>query len=578
MVSSLTQAVERDPRGMALERDVIVIGGGVNGVGVLRDATLRGFSVSLFERNDLAFGASGNSSGMIHGGPRYLSYDPDVTYSSCLDSGHIQRVAPHLLFRIPFLMPVFERAGITAKATLAAYDGFFTLYDRYQPLKAGKSHARLSASDLQSLEPGLVPSQGGVSFDEWGIDGVRLCVANARDALERGAEVRVHTSVVEVLRREDGSAYGVRYRDRQTGEVGVRTARVVVNATGAWAPLTASLSGLLPEAARLRPGKGIHVFLDRRVTNYAIVAKAIDGRQVFLMPWQNLSVLGTTDDDYYGDLDQVFATGDEVRYLFQAVERVFPSIRQARAIGTWGGVRPTLWGWGMNEDRLSREHEILDHAKHGADGLYSMVGGKLASYRLFSEEMTDVIARRLGRGAPCQSHILALPGGDEAVDPMRLVLEGGMEAVTATRLEYRHGSRSLQVLERMRKDPREAAVACVCEPVTVAEIRYVVEQELATSVEDVSRRTRLGLGACGGMRCALRCGRIVADATGQSPAQGQAMALRFLRTAARRRAAAIGGAQARAEALALGSLRAELGAAADEPARAPGDTPSELES
>jgi glycerol-3-phosphate dehydrogenase len=567
-------APDRDPRGSELERDVIVIGGGVNGVGVLRDATLRGFSVSLFERNDLAFGASGNSSGMIHGGPRYLSYDPDVTYSSCLDSGHIQRVAPHLLFRIPFLMPVFEGAGVAAAATLAAYDGFFTLYDKYQPLKAGKPHVRLSAGDVAALEPGLMPSHGGVSFDEWGIDGARLCVANARDALERGAEVRVHTTVTEVLRREDGSAYGVRYRDRRSGEVGVRTARLVINATGAWAPLTASLGGLTPDAARLRPGKGIHVFLDRRVTNYAIATKAVDGRQVFLMPWQNVSVLGTTDDDYYGDLDDVVATGDEVRYLFQAVERVFPSIREARAIGTWGGVRPTLFGWGMNEDRLSREHEIIDHAQHGAAGLYSMVGGKLASYRLFAEEMTDVVAKRLGRGAACQSHVLALPGGDEAIDPMRLVLQGGMEAVTATRLEYRHGSRSLRILERMRRDPREAAVLCACEPVTVAEVRYVIDQELATDVEDVSRRTRLGLGACGGMRCAVRCGRIVADATGKSPSQGLSMALGFLNAAARRRSAAIGGVQARSEALALASLRAELGPIADE-ATAPADVAGE---
>src|SRR3954469_18286977 len=109
-----------DPSGRALDCDVIVIGGGVNGVGVARDASLRGLKVALFERNDIAFGASGNSSGMIHGGPRYLSYDPAVTQSSCLDSGHIQRVAPHLLFRIPFLMPVFEKAGISAAATLAA--------------------------------------------------------------------------------------------------------------------------------------------------------------------------------------------------------------------------------------------------------------------------------------------------------------------------------------------------------------------------------------------------------------------------------------------------------------------------
>ena len=539
---------------------MIVIGGGVNGVGVARDCTLRGLRVALFEKNDLAFGASGNSSGMIHGGPRYLTYDPDVTHSSCLDSGHIQRIAPHLLFRIPFLMPVFERSRTQAKIVLTAYDAFFDLYDKYQPLKGGKPHVRLSADDIRELEPGLVEgAAGGVSFDEWGIDGVRLCVGNAVDALERGAEIRVHATVTEVLRRDDGSVYGVRFRDRTTGESGVRTARLIVNATGAWAPITATLAGLAPKAARIRPGKGIHVFLDRRLTNYAIIAKAIDGRQVFLMPWQNVSVLGTTDDDYYGDLDDIVATGDEVRYLFQAVERVFPAIRSARAIGTWGGVRPTLYEWGPNEDQLSREHQIVDHAEHGADGLYSMIGGKLASYRMFAEEMSDVIARRLGNDQPCRTHLTSLPGGDDQVDPMVLVQQGGMEAVTATRLEYRHGGRSLRVLERMQRRPREAAVVCPCEPVTEAEIRYVVENEFAWTVEDVARRTRLGLGACAGMRCAARCGRIVADMTGRSPRQGLRLALEFLEASARRRAAAVGPEQVQQEALTAAALRAELG-------------------
>src|SRR5262245_55039707 len=157
--------------------DVVIIGGGVNGTGVARDCALRGLKVALFERNDIAFGASGNNSGMIHGGPRYLTYDPDVTYTSCLDSGHIQRIAPHLLFRIPFLMPV-HRSRPAAKTALLLLDAFFDLYDKYQPLKHGKPHARLSPEDLKRLEPGLVADTvGGISFDEWGIDGVRLCVA-----------------------------------------------------------------------------------------------------------------------------------------------------------------------------------------------------------------------------------------------------------------------------------------------------------------------------------------------------------------------------------------------------------------
>lgn len=558
-----TAAAASPGAGNEADVDVIVIGGGVNGTGVARDAVLRGMRVALFERNDIGFGASGNSSGMIHGGPRYLTYNPDVTYTSCLDSGHIQRIASHLLFRIPFLVPVYERASLATRVQLAAYDGFFELYDRYQDLKRGKKHLRLSAEEMQRLEPGLVPTAGGVSFDEWGIDGVRLCVGNLVDVMERGGEAYVHCTVTELLRREDGRVYGVRYRDRRTGAVGIKTARAVVNATGAWAPVTAALGRLPRTAARLRPGKGIHVFLDRRLTNYAIVARAIDDRQVFLLPWQNMSVLGTTDDDFYGDLDDVVANSDEVRYLVEAIERVFPAVRSARAIGTWAGVRPTLYEWGVTEDALSREHAIVDHADDGADGLYSLLGGKLASYRLFSQEMTDVLARRFGVTAACQTHRLFLPGGDEPADPMQLVQRGGMEAVTATRLAYRHGSRSERVLERMLKNPREAAVVCPCEPVTEAEVRYVVEHEWAWSVDDVSRRTRLGLGACGGMRCAVRCGQIVADMTDRSPQDGFRMALAFLQGAARRRLPALGPEQARQEALALASLRSELGSRSD---------------
>jgi glycerol-3-phosphate dehydrogenase len=529
---------------------------------VARDAALRGLRVALFERNDIAFGASGNSSGMIHGGPRYLTYDPDVTHTSCLDSGHIQRIAPHLLFRIPFLVPI-HASRLTARAALTGYDAFFDLYDKYQALKHGKPHVRLTPDELRQLEPGLVSDAvGGVTFDEWGIDGARLCIGNVVDALEHGAKVHVHTTVTEVLRRDDGSVTGVRYRDRLSGATGSVQCKLVVNATGAWAPLTSVLAGLEPKVARIRPGKGIHVFLDRRLTNYAVVATAIDGRQVFLLPWQNMSVLGTTDDDYYGDLDDVIATGDEVRYLTQAIERVFPAVKRARAIGTWGGVRPTLYAWGRNEDKLSREHEVVDHARHGADGLYSMIGGKLASYRIFAEEMTDVVARRLGNTTPSKTHVSPLPGGDETIDPLALTEGGRIDPMAAVRLEYRHGSRALRVMERIAKNPREARVVCECEPVLEAEVRYVVEHELASSVEDVSRRTRLGLGSCGGMRCAARCGAIIAQIKDRSPESGRRDALRFVEWTRKRRLAAVGPEQARQEALALAHLRAEIG---DEP-------------
>ncbi|MFW6023507.1 MAG: glycerol-3-phosphate dehydrogenase/oxidase, partial [Myxococcota bacterium] len=427
--------------------DVIVVGGGVNGTGVARDLALRGLRVALFEKNDLAFGASGNNSGMIHGGARYLTDHPAVTEQSCRDSGYIQQIAPFLLFRIPFLFPIPARST-AARIQLSAVDAFMAFYDEYVPLKRGKKHTRLTAADLHRLEPGLVGDYvGGVSFDEWGIDGARLCALNALDACDHGAEVFVHHEVGELLRHpaeRGGGVRGVVARDLLTGERRTATAPVVVNATGAWSPLTARLAD--GAHVRLRPGKGIHVAFDRRVSNYAVVARAVDGRQIFLMPWQNLSWIGTTDDDFYGDLDNIRATTDEVRYLVQGVARVFPEAREARVIGTTVGVRPTLPGWGMYEDELSREHEIVDHgATDGVPELFSMIGGKLASYRLFAEEMSDRVVASLGVRARGCTHERPLPGGEGEADARALSDRFTVPEPAVRRLVYRHGTRAEQI-------------------------------------------------------------------------------------------------------------------------------------
>lgn len=540
----------------ATDVDVVVIGGGVNGTGVARDAAMRGLRVALFERNDLAFGASGNSSGMIHGGVRYLSYDPEVTETSCRDSGHIQAIAPHLLFRIPFLMPI----PVAKKRLFPFIDAFFEAYDRYQPLKRGKAHTRLDGDELRQLEPGLRGDMyGGITFDEWGIDGARLCTANAVDAAERGAKLFIGCTVESIERDDRGAVRAVRWRDKHDGRCGRLTTGAVVNATGAWAPITASLGKIPARHALVRPGKGIHVFFDRRLTNYAIMSQTIDGRTIFIEPWQNMSVIGTTDDDYYGDLDDVVATSEEVRYLVEGIARVFPGVRKGRIIGTTAGVRPTLYEYGKLEDALSRDHAIIDHAEHGADGLYSMIGGKLASYRLFAEEMVDRLGLRFDLPRACATHLTPLPGGDEAVDAVALGRELTIDPVAARRLVYRHGSRARGIAERMKRDPREARTVCICEPVLEAEVRHVIESEHARSVADVSRRTRLGVGACGGMRCAARCGAIVAEELGMMPSEGMRQALGFLHHQARTRVAALGPEQARQEALAIASVRAQMG-------------------
>lgn len=532
--------------------DVLILGGGVNGTGLARDLAMRGVRVLLVERNDLAFGASGNSSGMIHGGPRYLTTHPEVTRSSCLDSGYIQHIAPHMIFRIPFLVPVYGR-GAKARMWLDAYDAFFSVYDDFQPLKRGRRHTRLTAEESELAVPGLNPEKlwGAVTFDEWGINGARLCNANALDARERGATVLVHTTAEKIL-VENGAVVGARVRDTLTGVAATYTARVVVNATGAWGPITAALAGL-EGRVKVRPGKGIHLVLDRPVTDVGVMCNAIDGRQIFIEPWGNTCLIGTTDDDTYADLDDLPVTTDEVRYLLDGIETVLPRVREARIVGTTVAARPTLYAYGPTEDALSREHEIVDHTRDGAKGLYSLLGGKLASYRLFAEEAADVVARDLGVDARCGTHNTPLPGGDRVPEAARLAARYGITAYAAARLISRHGSRAEPMLADGGK--RGAVTVCTSEPVLACEVRYAVKVEGARTLHDVARRTNLAYGPCGGSECALAAAVIVGDELGWSAAEVRAQAADLMRARRRSRLPAIGASQARAEGVVDAALR-----------------------
>ncbi|HEY6098043.1 MAG TPA: glycerol-3-phosphate dehydrogenase/oxidase [Anaeromyxobacter sp.] len=492
--------------------DVIILGGGVNGVGVARDCAMRGLSVLLLEKADFGVGASGNSSGMIHGGIRYMLSDRKVTELACRDSGYIQRIAPHLLFRIPFLMPFASRraeARLTERAEWYATEVYVGTYDLYQPLKRGKPSTRLSPEELYALEPALRPGlAGAVTLDEWGIDAFRLCILNALDARARGADVRTWTEAREIL-RESGKVRGVRFRDVLTGEEGRAEAPVVFNATGAWSPAFGRRSGV---PVPMRPGKGVHLTLDRRLSNYGVICSAVDGRQMFVMPHEGESIIGTTDDDYYGDPDDLEATNDEVEYLLEGAASLVPAVRRARITRAWCGLRTTIYDYGPNEDALSREHQLHDGAAHGAAGLLSLVGGKLASYRAQAEETTDRILELLGRPrGTCRTHEVPLPGGDEVPDPAELAREWPVAAPVASRLVYRHGSRAREILRLLKEDPRLGLVLCRDEAILAAEVVWCVRNELVRRLQDLRRRCRVAVGACAGLDCA----RIAAQLAGR---------------------------------------------------------------
>ncbi len=509
----------------ATELDLIVIGGGVNGAGIARDAAQRGLRVALFEQHDLGGGTSGASSGMIHGGVRYLETDRDVTRKSCEDSGFIQAMAPHLLFRIPFIWPLLKWTPGARRMHELAYV-YFQAYDQFQPLKKGKQAAKLTREELLRVEPGVHPDAiGAVTTDEWAINVFRLCTLNALDAQAHGAEIHLRHRVEGFVRGPTGHVLGVRVRDLRTGHARDVHARVTFNATGPWAGRVAKMAGA---KVKLRPGKGIHLVFDRRLVNYALIATAVDGRQVFLEPYGQETWIGTTDDDYYGDPAEVQATHDEVSYLLEAIETVFPKVRDYRIVRAFAGVRPTLFRYGPHEDDLSRSHRVFDHTKDGAKGLMSMGGGKLAAYRLMAEDATDQVCSKLGVSKAGRTHATPLPGGEETPATEVVAEAAGIDRYAAARLVHRQGARAHEVVDRIKKNPRERRVLCQCEPVTEAEARYAIENEWVHTLEDLRRRTNCGGGPCQGARCARQAAWLLAGYQGGDPELAETLLARFV--------------------------------------------------
>ena len=509
--------------------DVIVVGGGITGAGVARDLALRGLGVLLLEKGDWGAGTSGASSWMIHGGPRYLEFDWETTRLSCVDAGHIVRIARHMVHRCLFLLPVLpgDRLGVEKLETA------MEVYDRFQPLKLGHPHLRLTGVEARRVEPGLSPDVvAAVTMEEWGVDPHRLTWANVLDAVRAGARALNH-SRVEALIRDAGAVVGVRYRAPDGQRVDA-LARLVVNAAGPWAPEVAALAGA---TARLRPAKGVHVVYDRRISSFGITAEAVDGRELILVPHGPITLLGTTDDDFFGDLDAPEVLTDEVDYLLQAAERVFPSIREHRPVRVTAGVRPTLFEWRPNEDDLSRRFEVIDHeAADGVPGLLTIAGGKLSMYRLMAEETADAACARLGVEARSSTATRPLPGAGSDAPPVKeLAREHGIPALAAARAIERHGGEVQEVFE----DAQRGRVVCRCEALTEAELVHAARHEQVRTLVDAFRRVGVAAGPCAGAACLERAATVVGRELGWSPSQRREAWREFLAGAWRGRAAVL---------------------------------------
>ncbi|WXG47483.1 MAG: FAD-dependent oxidoreductase [Candidatus Atabeyarchaeum deiterrae] len=488
--------------------DVIVIGGGSAGVGTARDCAKRGLKTVLVERNDIASGAVATCAGMISAGPKYFM-EPPMVKLCVAESAIIAKIARNVIFSTPILLVGLDKSEVNqGKLFTAAYDG-------YSELRKGDPIITLTTDEALRLEPKLSPNiMSAIYIREYFIDPFRLTLMNALDAKQHGAQILTYTEVVDIL-RERNTITGVRVKDRFSGEVREIKGKIVVNASGPWGSKVAKMAGL---EHPLRLNKGSHVIFDRRISDIGIYAKCIDGRRAYLFPHENTTILGTTAVDIFCDPDEVETTYDDVEYLMMGMEKAIPSIRKARIIRTMTGVRPMINQYGIPEDKVTRNFEIIDfESKAGVSGFLSFGGGKLVLYRIMAEKMTDLICKKLDRSTECRTQADPLIGAEQEVNVERLAGAFGIYPHMAAKLAYLYGTKASDVLMLTQENPQYKMEVCNCESIPEAAIRYSIRNEWAKTLNDVRRRTRIAMGPCQGCTCIPKVAAIAADELKQSP-------------------------------------------------------------
>lgn len=465
--------------------DIVIIGGGVTGSYAAMDAALRGFRVALLEKDDFASGTSSKSSKMIHGGLRYIEQgNLPLVRHSLLERQRLRKNAPHLVHRLPFLFPVLERDGVFDKRLAAGFGSLLWTYDLAGGWREGVLHQKLTKNEVLSHCPTLKGEylKGGFMYYDGRADDARLTLALARTAVFYGATILNGAPVVDVV-RSSGKVSGV-VAEIDGHEVTVR-ARCVINATGVWLR-DRSFAAPGQETPPIRPAKGVHVALPwLKVRNDCTVTIPVPGRarRATLTRWGNMSYLGTTDEDYDGDLNDVNCTREDLDFLLDGANTALnTALTPEDVLGSIAGLRPLIAPPGGKTVDVKRNAEIrLD-----PDGLVTVVGGKLTTSRHMAEQTIDKAQEVLGSRRRCRTIHAPLLGA-AGYDAQAIVASGGLEA----HLAERYGTEARFVGDILVADPSLSAPIVEGLPYLEAEVVYSARYELARSVDDIlSRRTR----------------------------------------------------------------------------------------
>ncbi|CEJ12368.1 Aerobic glycerol-3-phosphate dehydrogenase [bacterium YEK0313] len=476
--------------------DILVIGGGINGCGIARDAVGRDLSVCLVEMDDLASGTSSASTKLIHGGLRYLEYyEFNLVRHALQEREVLWAIAPHVIGALRFVLP--HHSGLRPAWLLRL--GLF-LYDHLGGRKLLPATRTLDLTQDPAgapLKPGLF--RKGFEYSDCWVDDARLVVLNARDAADRGAVVRTRTRMVGAERT--AGSWRVTLEDMRTGARDIVSARMLVNAAGPW--VAEVLAGRLGMAAgaKVRLVQGSHIvvpklFADER----CYIFQTADGRVVFAIPYEgDYTLIGTTDLDYHGDPSAVAATEAEIAYLCEAASVYFREpVKPADVVWSYSGVRP-LYDDGASEARAATRDYVFElDAAAGEPPLLSIFGGKITTYRRLAEEALAKLGIGAGKlGVGWTAHA-ALPGGDFAIGGRESLAAGlradypFLEPAHAARLARSYGTRARAILGAARR--REDLGRDFGATLTEAEVTYLVEREWAVTAADILwRRSKLGL-------------------------------------------------------------------------------------
>ena len=472
------------------EFDVIIIGGGITGAGTQRDCAMRGLRTLLIERSDIATGATGRNHGLLHSGARYAVNDAESAEECIRENRILRRIAAHCIDETDGLFITLPEDDLSYQQTFV---------DACK--KAGIGAEIIDPELAKRLEPSVNPDLiGAVKVPDGSVDPFRLCAANMLDAKLHGGQVRLHTEVTGFI-REGSTIKGVHTLNHQTGEETDYYAPITVNACGIWGQHIAELAGV---RVGMFPAKGALLIFAHRVNNMVINRCRKPSNADILVPGDTVCVIGTTSTRIpFEECDNVAVTPDEVTLLITEGAKLAPSLSETRILRAYAGVRPLVSADDDPSGRnISRGIVCLDHEERdGLKGFITITGGKLMTYRLMAEIATDLVCRKLAVEKACTTAETPLPGSEEK--SYEAVAQKVWEAPTTA-----------QKAAASRMGTRDDDLICECEEVSVGEINAAIDRMDVSTLTDLRRRTRVGMGTCQGEFCACRAAGLLAKAHG----------------------------------------------------------------